>query len=132
MGPQVGEERGVLVGRETVRVGEPEAELAIVAADRLPVSRLDPVDQRILGAGVVAVRGVRRDRHVDLVGDRHRHDPRVGPERVHDVAHVANPGGDVPCLVRAGVIADLEFDLETGARVPRRHPLEAIDAGLTV
>jgi hypothetical protein len=50
VGPEVGEERSVLVGSETVRVREAELELAEVAAKRLSVGGLDPVDQRVLVA----------------------------------------------------------------------------------
>ena len=48
------------------------------------------------------------------------------------MADVADPRGDVARLSPGRVVADLEFDLETGARVPRGHPLEVVDGGLAV
>jgi hypothetical protein len=53
------------------------------ATTRPPARRAtSPGDQRVLGARVIAVRGVRGELEVDLVGDRHRHHLLVQPPRL--------------------------------------------------
>ena len=101
--------------RSDRRVEAPEPVEPDLEAVRSPSTHLvtggdHPLHERPPRAAVGAVRRVRRDREVDLVGDLKRHHAPDPPEAPHHLPHVPPPGRDVALLAPVGVIAHLELD----------------------
>ena len=116
-----------VVGRELADLSpSSEDRGGVTAAPRLPVGGDYALHQRILGSWVVAVRGVRGERDVDLVGDRHRHDMPIGAERVDDVPDVVPPRGDVSGLA---LIFNLPSEVNEFSIEHPRFMLPAADTG---
>ena len=120
-------EGDVLVREVAVGVGEAEVDVRAPERVELIARGDDAAHDRVERAGVGAVGRVRRDREVDLVGDRQRDDRRVAAERRRRLAHERLPGGHVALLLGRRVVADLGLDLEPLAAVLLGERGEAVD-----
>ena len=89
-------------------------------------------DERLRRALVGAVRGIRRERDVDLVGDLERDHRADAAEAPDHLAHVVAPGAQVALLARARVIAHLQLDQVAAPGEAASQPEVAPEGGLAV